>query len=134
VGPGRLIRLAGRRSGADSVVSIIGADDGGDEGQAGPVDAGPFREPGGQVTLVFKPVEMPAGRRERVRLRVHVSVGGMYSRAMASTRTASLDVLIEQATVDAYNDDEQLTGLFTMIEEHLGAPSGSMPIVAGAVG
>lgn len=29
--------------------------------------------------------------------------------------------MIEEATVDAYND-EQLTGLFTMIEEHLVVP------------
>lgn len=30
--------------------------------------------------------------------------------------------MIEETTVDAYNDDEQLTGLFTMIEEHLAVP------------
>jgi hypothetical protein len=26
------------------------------------------------------------------------------------------------ATVDAYNDEEQITGLFTMLEEHLALP------------
>jgi hypothetical protein len=36
--------------------------------------------------------------------------------------TAELDELIEQATVDCYNDSEQITGLFTMIEEHLALP------------
>ena len=35
---------------------------------------------------------------------------------------AELDELIEQATVDCYNDSEQVTGLFTMLEEHLGMP------------
>ena len=30
--------------------------------------------------------------------------------------------MIEEATIDAYNEDEQLTGLFTMIEEHLVVP------------
>lgn len=35
---------------------------------------------------------------------------------------AELEAMIEEATVDAYNDDEQLTGLFTMLEEHLGLP------------
>ncbi len=30
--------------------------------------------------------------------------------------------MVEEATVDAYNEDEQLTGLFTMLEEHLGLP------------
>jgi hypothetical protein len=41
---------------------------------------------------------------------------------VTSKRPDRLDALIEQATVDAYNDDEQLTGLFTMIEEHLAVP------------
>jgi hypothetical protein len=41
---------------------------------------------------------------------------------MASKRNAALEAMIEEATVDAYNDDEQLTGLFTMIEEHLAVP------------
>ncbi|WP_405881157.1 calcium-binding protein [Streptomyces sp. NBC_01136] len=36
--------------------------------------------------------------------------------------TAELEAMIEEATVDAYNEDEQLTGLFTMLEEYLGLP------------
>jgi len=36
--------------------------------------------------------------------------------------TKLLDAMIEQATVDAYNDEEQVTGLFTMLEEHLALP------------
>src|SRR4051812_23592073 len=43
-----------------------------------------------------------------------------------SRRTTSsddrLNALIEQATVDCYNEDEQVTGLFTMIEDNLGLP------------
>ena len=35
---------------------------------------------------------------------------------------AKLALLVEEATVDAYNDDEQAMGLFTMIEEHLALP------------
>jgi len=35
---------------------------------------------------------------------------------------AELDELIEQATVDCYNDSEQVTGLFTLLEEHLETP------------
>jgi hypothetical protein len=35
---------------------------------------------------------------------------------------AELDELIEQATVDCYNDSEQVTGLFTLLEEHLDTP------------
>jgi hypothetical protein len=41
---------------------------------------------------------------------------------MASKRSAALEAMIEEATVDAYGDDEQLTGLFTMLEEHLAVP------------
>lgn len=41
---------------------------------------------------------------------------------MASKRNAALEAMIEEATVDAYGDDEQLTGLFTMVEEHLAVP------------
>jgi hypothetical protein len=35
---------------------------------------------------------------------------------------ARLDALIEQATVDCYDEDEQVTGLSTMIEDNLGLP------------
>ncbi|MFF4545978.1 hypothetical protein ACFY1J_17310 [Streptomyces sp. NPDC001406] len=41
---------------------------------------------------------------------------------MSALDTAELKAMIEEATVDAYNDDEQLTGLFTMLEEHLELP------------
>jgi len=33
-----------------------------------------------------------------------------------------LDELIEEATVDCYNDSEQATGLFTMVEENVAFP------------
>lgn len=33
-----------------------------------------------------------------------------------------MDRLVEEATVDAYGEDEEITGLFTMIEEHLAMP------------
>ncbi len=36
--------------------------------------------------------------------------------------TKLLDAMIEDATIDAYNDEEQITGLFTMLEEHLALP------------
>jgi hypothetical protein len=32
------------------------------------------------------------------------------------------DEPIEEATVDCYNDEEQVTGLFTMLDEHLALP------------
>ena len=35
---------------------------------------------------------------------------------------AALDAMIEEATVDAYDESEQATGFFTMFEEHLGLP------------
>ena len=36
--------------------------------------------------------------------------------------TAHLDKLIEEATVDCYNDSEEITGIFTMLEENLTVP------------
>ncbi|MGW1616833.1 hypothetical protein ACWCQZ_47120 [Streptomyces sp. NPDC002285] len=33
-----------------------------------------------------------------------------------------LDALVEEATVDAYDTQEQLIGLFTMVQEHLAVP------------
>jgi len=45
---------------------------------------------------------------------------------MSSSRLAisqaELDALIEEATVDCYGDEEQITGLFTMLEDHLALP------------
>ncbi|MEU4481720.1 hypothetical protein AB0F68_27200 [Micromonospora sp. NPDC023966] len=38
------------------------------------------------------------------------------------SRRAELDALVGEATVDAYDDDEQLSGLFTMIEDNLAVP------------
>ena len=35
---------------------------------------------------------------------------------------ARLEELVEDATLDAYGESEQATGLFTMIEEHLDIP------------
>jgi len=36
--------------------------------------------------------------------------------------TAHLDELIEEATVDCYNESEEVTGIFTMLEENLAVP------------
>jgi hypothetical protein len=41
---------------------------------------------------------------------------------MGSKSDAQLADLIEQATVDCYNESEQVTGFFTMIEENLEVP------------
>jgi hypothetical protein len=45
---------------------------------------------------------------------------------MSSSRPAiskpELDALIEEATVDCYNEEEQITGLFTMLEDNLALP------------
>jgi hypothetical protein len=47
---------------------------------------------------------------------------GEYPAAMGRMSRAQLDALVEEATVDCYNEDEQVTGLYTMIEEHLAVP------------
>jgi hypothetical protein len=41
---------------------------------------------------------------------------------MSTLDKAELDAMIDEATVDAFNEDEQLTGLFTMLEENLAVP------------
>src|SRR5258708_35703560 len=42
--------------------------------------------------------------------------------AVAELSQADLDELVEEAIVDAYGEDEQLTGFYTMIEENLALP------------
>lgn len=49
---------------------------------------------------------------------------------MSTISTADLDALIEELTVDCYNDEEQLTGLLTGAEEAL--VIGEIAAVAGA--
>ena len=53
----------------------------------------------------------------------------MPRRPRSTVSTAELDELIEQATVDCYSASEQVTGLFTMVEEHL-----ALPITATVLG
>lgn len=38
------------------------------------------------------------------------------------SKAAHLDKLIDEAIVDCYNESEELTGIFTMIEENLAVP------------
>jgi hypothetical protein len=45
-----------------------------------------------------------------------------YPAPVVSISRSRLDALVDEAIVDCYNDDEQLTGLFTMIEDHLAVP------------
>ena len=42
--------------------------------------------------------------------------------SLPSLSKAKLEALIEEAVVDAYGDEEQTVGFFTMIEEHLALP------------
>lgn len=41
---------------------------------------------------------------------------------VGSLSKAQLDAMVEEATVDCYNEDEQVTGLFTLIEDNLAMP------------
>jgi hypothetical protein len=41
---------------------------------------------------------------------------------VSSLSRSQLDGLVEEATVDCYDDVEQLTGLYTMIEDNLELP------------
>lgn len=41
---------------------------------------------------------------------------------MSRLTPEALDAMIEEAIVDAYGEEEQLVGLFTLIEDHLALP------------
>ncbi|MEU1600604.1 calcium-binding protein [Streptomyces sp. NPDC005708] len=47
---------------------------------------------------------------------------GSWPREDGQLSDAELDELVAQATVDAYDDEEQLTGLYTLLAEHLAIP------------
>jgi hypothetical protein len=56
---------------------------------------------------------------------VHVDIRKLKRKPEAnlpSLSKARLEALIEEALVDAYGDEEQTGGFFTMIEEHLALP------------
>lgn len=43
-------------------------------------------------------------------------------KSTARSSAAHLDKLIEEATVDCYNESEEVTGIFTLLEENLAVP------------
>jgi len=47
-------------------------------------------------------------------------------RVMVELSKADLDELVEEAIVDAYGEDEQMAGFYTMIEENLVLPFTTM--------
>jgi hypothetical protein len=47
---------------------------------------------------------------------------GKSGKRAPRSSTAHLDKLIEETTVDCYNESEEVTGLFTMIEDNLAVP------------
>ncbi|MBI3698609.1 MAG: hypothetical protein HY238_27680 [Acidobacteria bacterium] len=49
-------------------------------------------------------------------------MGSARKRGTLRLSKARLDALVEEATVDAYNESEQATGLYTMIEDNLRLP------------
>ena len=53
---------------------------------------------------------------------VRLTTHGGYPHPVRKRSRVQLDALVEQATVDCYNDDEQLTGLYTMIVDNLAFP------------
>ncbi|HEV7804945.1 MAG TPA: hypothetical protein VGO80_03945 [Solirubrobacteraceae bacterium] len=54
--------------------------------------------------------------------RVHSDADVVRSMTRPPINPAELDALIEEATIDCYNEDEQVTGLLTMIEDSLDTP------------
>ena len=54
--------------------------------------------------------------------RARRGTAGKSRRERTNCSVARLDALIEEATVDAYDESEQTTGFFTMLENHLVVP------------
>lgn len=54
--------------------------------------------------------------------RARKATAGKMQRRRKNYSAAMLDTLIEEATVDAYDDSEQKAGFFTMLENHLATP------------
>jgi len=47
---------------------------------------------------------------------------GRPGKRTVCSNSAHLDELIAEATVDCYNESEEITGIFTMLEENLAVP------------
>ncbi len=45
-----------------------------------------------------------------------------YSLVVSATPRSRLDALVTEATIDCYNEDEQVTGFLTMIQDNLAVP------------
>lgn len=56
------------------------------------------------------------------RVRKHISRSQGQRTKSARFDRVQLEALIEEATVDCYNGEEEATGLFTMIDENLEVP------------
>ena len=78
------------------------------------------------VTLVRKmpPDRLSRCSRCRHRARSHATAHTRQEEQQNGEpdQQARLAVMIEEATVDAYGDSEQITGWYTMLEEHLALP------------
>ena len=69
------------------------------------------------------PVAARAQQSDRVRQgRLHVRAMTRKNQRLRRISKARLEDMIEQATVDAYNESEQITGWFTVIDENLAVP------------
>src|SRR5262249_29205147 len=82
----------------------------------------------GQRYTTFDAAPVGAAR-ESPRMRLFSPVRQPWRRLMARKRKTSagpsdrqLDEMIEEATVDAYDEEEQATGFYTMIDDNLALP------------
>ena len=67
------------------------------------------------------PSHAGGARRNMAKVPNNAKQGRPIKTAVRSS-TAHLDELIEEATVDCYNESEEITGIFTMLEENLTVP------------
>ncbi len=69
-----------------------------------------------------RPPWLRVGRLAVDRARASAGTAGTLFSVDGQLSDAELDELVEQATVDAYDGEEQLTGFFTMLAEQLAVP------------
>ena len=69
-------------------------------------------------------VELAGAEMNKVKLMTRATRRGAGAKKPHATKIsdAELDKLIEEATVDAYDESEQIVGFQTMLEEHLAMP------------
>lgn len=75
-----------------------------------------------RLTAVSRATDSPTTDRHTPSRRTRAVEVLFYPDGVKSRTRKLLDAMIEEATVDCYNDSERATGFYTMLAEHLAVP------------